>query len=90
MKRSIKVNIGKISSKTGKPIVLLELKKEKFDINQISKFLNFLLEEILHHRNQLKHFQNCIQKIGEIFTNSININVDFAGNLKVQVKNEPQ
>ena len=90
MKRSIKVDIGKISSKTGKPIVLLELKKEKFDINQISKFLNSLLEEILHHRNQLKHLRHCILKIDEIFTNSINIDVDFAGNLKVPVKNEPQ
>ena len=90
MNRPIKVNIGKISSKTGKPIVLLELKKEKFDINQISEFLNSLLEEILLHSNQLKHFRHCIQKIGEIFTNSINIDVDFAENLKVPVKNEPQ
>ena len=81
MKRSIKVNIGKISSKTGKPFVLLELKKEKFDINQISEFLNSLLE-ILHHSNQLKLFRHCIQKIGEIFTNSINIDVP--------VKDEPQ
>ena len=86
MKRFIKVDIGKISSKTGKPIVLLELKKENFDINQISKFLNYLLEEILHHRNQLKHSRHCVQKIDEIFTNSINIDVDFAGNLKVPVK----
>ena len=90
MKCSIKVNVGKISSKTEKPIVLLELKKEKFDINQISEFLNSLLEEILHHRNQLKHLRHCIQKIDEIFTNSINIDVDFAEKMKVPVKDEPQ
>ena len=47
------------------------------------------LKNFIHHRNQLKHYRNCIgtlrKELGEV-----SIDIDFSENLSVPVKFEPQ
>ena len=47
------------------------------------------MKKIIHHRNQLKHYRNTIHTFKEQF-DAVSIDIDFAENLTVPVKFEPQ
>ena len=90
MQRFEKENTGKISNKTGKEIQKLTTQYENLDLTSIIFFIDELLVEIIHHRNQLKQFQTTIPVINDSFPNSLYIDIDFSENLAIPVKWGPQ
>lgn len=63
--------------------------KKSVDLSFISDFIEKLLFKIVYHRNILKHYRNTIQSV-KTDINAIYLDVDFAENLTVPVKFEPQ
>ena len=90
MQKFVKESTGKVNQKTGKEIVKLVPKHEKVNLSGIIDFIDELLADIIHHRNQLKHFRTVIPMINASFANSLYIDIDFSENLKIPVKWEPQ
>ena len=86
MLRFEKENTGVISKKTEKEII--KLVHEKLDLDGIVAFIDEQLVDIIHHRNQLKHFRTAVPMINKCYSDSLYI--DFSENLKVPVKWEPQ
>ena len=58
MQKFVKEDTRKISEKTGKETVKLVPKDETLNLSKISSFIDKLFVDIIHHRNQLKHFCN--------------------------------
>ena len=64
-----KEKTGKISNKTGKEITTLKAVKQKHDIHNILEFISDLLPEIVHHRNHLRHFRECLPEVLNLHDN---------------------
>ena len=63
--------------------------KKDATLKEICEYINVLLPNILHHRNQLKNFRMAIKVFREI-NNSIMIDIDFSEKLKVINKFQAQ
>ena len=70
--------------------VVKRLKAVCTDANMeyIINFISSFLGKIIFHRNQLKHYRSSLGMFREMFSHFIDI--DFAENLSVPVKFEPQ
>ena len=89
MQKFVKEGTGKISEKTGKETVKLVPKYEKLNLSEMISLIDEFVD-IIHHRNQLKHFCTVIPMINVSFANTLCIDIDFSENLKIPVKWEPQ
>ena len=58
-------------------------------MEEVTEFIHGLLGNIIHHRNQLKHYRNVSKIFKEMF-DCIEIDVDFSEKLTVPLKYEPQ
>ena len=67
----------------------MEADTKDVDIRQIVEFIEALLTNIIHHRNQLKHYRNTVKTAISLF-DCIEIDLDFSEKLKVPLKYEPQ
>eukprot|EP00794_Sanderia_malayensis_P020851 gene20851-22896_t len=76
-------------NKQGNEVVRLKPQRSEMNIASIITFISNLMPNIIHHRNQLKHYRNTISDITDMF-NTVSIDIDFCENLSVPVKQEPQ
>ena len=76
-------------TKKGNDIFRLEAETKKVDLGAIVKFIDDMLPNIIHHRNQLKHYRNTVKAAINLF-NCIEIDLDFSEKLTVALKYEPQ
>ena len=76
-------------TKKGKEIMRLESDTINVNLEFIVKFMDLLLPNIIHHRNQLCNYRNTIHTFSNLF-DSISIDIDFSEKLKVPLKYEPQ
>ena len=90
MQKFVKEGTGNINEKTGEETVKLVPKYEKLYLPEIISFIDEILVDIIHHRNQLKHFCTIIPMINASFANALYIDIDFSEYLKIAVKWEPQ
>ena len=81
---------GKINKKTGKEIKIMKSVQEKCNLTFITNFISEKLPDIIFHRNHLKHYKNFHSDIYSFYDSCISIDADFAENLSVPVKFEPQ
>lgn len=67
------------------------LKAVKEDVNAfyLADFFESFLDNIMHHRNILKHFRSTHERFIDLF-DSIYLDIDFSENLTIPVKHEPQ
>ena len=75
MQKFVKEGTGGISEKTGKETVKIVPKYEKLNLSEIISFTDKLLVDIIHHRNQLKHFCTAIPRINASFVNALYIDI---------------
>ena len=77
-----------VSTKSGEK---KRLKAVQEDANMafIVNFTSDLLPKIIYHRNELKHFRSVAKEFCQLF-NTIYIDVDFAENLTIPMKDQPQ
>ena len=75
MQKFVKEGTGEISEKTGKETVKIVPKYEKLNLSEIISFTDKLLVDIIHHRNQLKHFCTAIPRINASFVNALYIDI---------------
>ena len=59
------------------------------NINFLITFLEKVIPEIIHHRNELQHYRSVISKFRDLF-DPIWIDLDFSENLTVPMKEQPQ
>ena len=85
-----KEKTGKINKKTEKEIIVLKAIKMKHDIVFILNSISELLPDIIYHRNHLCHYRNCLQQVLNFHDRCALLDADFAENLTVPVKYEPQ
>ena len=78
-----------IITKKGKETKRLKLLKTDADMVFLVNFVDNILAKLIYHRNILKHYRNT-QSIFESLFDSVSIDIDFAENLTVPVKYEPQ
>ena len=76
-------------TKKGEDNTKLQAVKKEANMHFISTFINKLLPKIIHHRNQLKNYKSVHKEFYELF-NAVYLDVDFAENLTIPVKCEPQ
>ena len=62
----------------------------KHDIVFILNFISELLPDIIYHRNHMRHYRNCLQQVLNFHDRCALLDADFAENLTVPVKYEPQ
>ena len=67
----------------------MKLLKTDADMVFLVNFVDNILAKLIYHRNILKHYRNT-QSIFESLFDSVSIDIDFAENLTVPVKYEPQ
>lgn len=75
--------------KNGTVVKRLTAVSTRADLKFITTFINGMLNKIIHHRNQLRHYRTLINAFKEHF-NTLVIDIDFSENLSVPVKYEPQ
>ena len=67
----------------------LKLVQENANMAFIIDFINTILPNIIHHRNELKHFRSVVKEFTLLYS-SINIDMDFSENHTVPMKSQPQ
>ena len=72
-------------NKQGKEVIRLKPLRSEMNIASIITFIADLMPNIIHHRNQLKHYRNTISEITDMF-DTVSIDIDFSENLSVPVK----
>ena len=77
------------TTKGGKVVQRLKAVATKANLEYITNFITEILPKITHHRNHLKHYRSCINQVKQTY-NATYIDIDFAENLNVPVKFEPQ
>ena len=78
-----------IITKKGKETKRFKLLKTDADMVFLVNFVDNILAKLIYHRNILKYYRNT-QSIFESLFDSVSIDIDFAENLTVPVKYEPQ
>ena len=86
LNRFVKVEI---ITKNGKRVKQLQASSTKENMSSLVNFFTKMMPKINHHRNQLRHYRNVINRFRDHF-GAISIDLDFSENLKVSVKYEPQ
>ena len=76
-------------TKKGAEHVRLEQETVKADINAVLEFIDQLLPRIIHHRNHLRHYRNCVKSYA-INNDCVELDIDFSEKLSVPLKYEPQ
>ena len=82
-----KMKTGKINQKE---IKIMKSVQEKCNLTFITDFISEKLPDIIFHKNHLKHYKNFHSDIYSFYDSCISIDADFAENLSVPVKLEPQ
>ena len=78
-----------VTTKHGIPTKRLKAKSEKVNMKYLINFLDGMLSDIIHHRNQLKHYRTCIHDLKKVYDTAV-LDIDFSENLSIPVKFEPQ
>ena len=73
----------------GKETKRLKLLKTDADMVSLVNFLDNIPAKLIYHRNMLKYYRNT-WSIFELLFDSVSIDIDFAEDLTVPVKYEPQ
>ena len=71
-----------MKKENGEIVQRLKPVKEEANITFVTNFIQALLANIVHHRNQLQHFRKVHPSFLEIF-NAAFIDIDFSENLKI-------
>ena len=72
-------------TKKGEDKFRLEPESKKVDMNALVEFIQNMLPNVIHHRNQLKHYRSIVKLYKELF-GCIEIDVDFSEKLTVPLK----
>lgn len=78
-----------VKNKKGEPVIKLQAIKRDVSLAYLTKFIEALLPNIIHHRNFLKLYRNT-QKLFLNMFNCVYIDADFSENLTLGIKWEPQ
>ena len=76
-------------TKKGKETKRLKLLETDAGMVFLVNFVDNILAKLIYHRNMLKYYRNT-RRISESLFDSLSIDINFAENLTVQVKYEPQ
>ena len=78
-----------IKDKKGEIVKRLTPVQHNINATYLISFIEDLLPVIIHHRNHLKHYRSTIKKFTKMM-NPIYLDIDFAENLTLGMKFEPQ
>lgn len=76
-------------NKNGSQTERLKALKKDINLQFLTDFIGKILYKIIHHRNMLKNYRNTGNSFKE-YMNAAYLDIDFAENLTVPVKFEPQ
>ena len=83
-------DIVEVAAKSGNIVKRLKAISTNANMAFIVEFISSFLKNIIHHRNQLRHYRSCITVLRELFGKTLSLDIDFSENLTVPVKYEPQ
>ena len=75
--------------KKGNTIKRFRTVSKSANLSFIIDFIKKLLNEIINHRNHLKHYRNTIHSLEDLYNTTL-IDIDFFKNLSGPVKCEPK
>ena len=76
-------------TKNGKETKRLKAIKKSVNLEFLAGFIDDLLPKIVYHRNMLRHYRKTIKPLTDAL-NAVYMDIDFAENLTVPVKYQPQ
>ena len=76
-------------TKMGKETGRLKAIKKNVNLEFLTAFIDKLLPKIVYHRSMLCHYRKTIKPLTDAL-NAVQMDIDFAENLTVPIKYEPQ